>query len=143
RFIKRLQPDTSFYLDGSFSVKTSNHRSKLRFGWSFLRATRKSKRCEKKFMRLNQVCNPEGFEYRYQKGLVAGQAFLNEVLNTPYSYLTKDTIDIVCHSMGYAYSLGLLETLKGKIVLGKIYILAPENGSYQGMDWNLFEEAWQ
>ena len=37
RFIKRLNPDTSFYLDASFSVKTSNHASKLKFGLSYIR----------------------------------------------------------------------------------------------------------
>jgi len=142
RFIQRLKPDTSFYLDGSFPVRTSNHRSKLGFGWSYIRSVNK-RLSNKKYKRLNQLSNPEGFDYRYSRGVLVGKAFLNEIRNTPNSYLTKDTIDIVCHSMGYAYTLGLLETLKDQVVLGKLYFLAPENAGYKGMDWNQFEEVWQ
>lgn len=143
RFIQRLHPDTSFYLDGSFSVKTSNHYSKLKFGWSYIRSVHAGKRASAHYSRLNQKSNTAGFDYRYQKGITAGFAFLNQIQNTPKSYLVKDTIDFVCHSMGYAYTLGLIETIKDYVVLGKIYLLAPENGGYKGMDWNLFEEAWQ
>jgi hypothetical protein len=142
RFIKRLNPDTSFYLDGSFPVKTSNHHSKLGFGWSYIRSVNA---CisNRKYKRLNQVSNPEGFDYRYSRGVLVGKAFLNEIHNTPNSYLTKDTVDIVCHSMGYAYTLGLIETIKESIVLGKFYMIAPENAGYKGLDWNRFEEVWQ
>lgn len=142
RFIKRLNPDTSFYLDGSFPVRTSNHHSKLGFGLSYIRSVN-SRTSNKKYKRLNQVSNPEGFDYRYSRGVLAGKAFLNEIHNTPNSYLVKDTIDIVCHSMGYAYTLGLLETLRGQIIPGKLYLLAPENAGYRGLDWNTFEQVWQ
>lgn len=142
RFIKRLDPDTSFYLDGSFPVKTSNHRSKLGFGWSYIR-TVNARISSKKYSRLNQRSNPEGFDYRYSRGVLVGKAFLNQIHNTPKSYLTKDTIDIVCHSMGYAYTLGLIETIKEYVVLGKFYLIAPENAAYKGLDWNSFEEVWQ
>ncbi len=142
RFIKRLNPDTSFYLDASFPVSTSNHHSKLGFGWSYLRSVH-SRISNKKYTRLNQISNPEGFDYRYSRGVIAGKSFLNEIRNTPNSYLVKDTIDIVCHSMGYAYTLGMLETLKDQVVLGKLYFLAPENAGYKGLDWNKFEEVWQ
>ncbi len=142
RFIKRLNPDTSFYLDGSFPVRTSNHHSKLGFGWSYLRSV-SSRISNKKYKRLNLISNPEGFDYRYSRGVLAGKAFLNEIRNTPNSYLVKDTIDIVCHSMGYAYTLGMLETLRDQVVFGKLYLLAPENAGYRGLDWNQFEEVWQ
>lgn len=142
RFIKRLDPDTSFYLDGSFPVRTSNHRSKLGFGWSYIRSVNK-RLSNKKYNRLNLVSNPEGFDYRYSRGILVGKAFLNQIRNTPNSYLVKDTIDIVCHSMGYAYTLGMIDALKDQIVLGKFYLLAPENAGYKGLDWNTFEEVWQ
>lgn len=142
RFIRRLNPDTSFYLDASFPVSTSNHRSKLGFGWSYLRSVN-SRVSNKKYKRLNLASNPEGFDYRYSRGVLVGKALLNQIRNTPNSYLVKDTIDIVCHSMGYAYALGLLETLKGQVVFGKLYFLAPENAGYKGLDWNQFEEVWQ
>nr|WP_294861099.1 hypothetical protein [uncultured Fluviicola sp.] len=142
RFIKRLEPDTSFYLDGSFPVRTSNHQSKLGFGLSYIRSVT-ARSSNKKYKRLNLVSNPEGFDYRYSRGVLVGKAFLNEIHNTPNSYLTKDTIDIVCHSMGYAYTLGLIETIKDQVILGKFYMLAPENAAYKGLDWNKFEEVWQ
>ncbi|MNK55532.1 hypothetical protein D3C87_745450 [compost metagenome] len=142
RFIRRLNPDTSFYLDGSFPVRTSNHHSKLGFGLSYIRSVN-TRTSNKKYKRLNQVSNPKGFDYRYSRGVLAGKAFLNEIHNTPNSYLVKDTIDIVCHSMGYAYTLGLLETIRDHIVPGKLYLLAPENAAYRGLDWNTFEAVWQ
>lgn len=142
RFINRLDPDTSFYLDGSFPVRTSNHRSKLGFGWSYIRSVNK-RTSNKKYNRLNLISNPEGFDYRYSRGIIVGKAFLNQIRNTPNSYLVKDTIDIVCHSMGYAYTLGMIDALKDHVVLGKFYLLAPENAGYKGLDWSIFEEVWQ
>jgi hypothetical protein len=142
RFIKRLNPDTSFYLDGSFPVRTSNHQSKLGFGLSYIRSVN-ARSSNRKYKRLNQISNPEGFDYRYSRGVLVGKAFLNEIHNTPNSYLTKDTVDIVCHSMGYAYTLGFIETIRESVVLGKFYMLAPENAGYKGLDWNRFEEVWQ
>ena len=51
--------------------------------------------------------------------------------------------NIVCHSMGYAYALGMIEVLQGKLPFGSLYILAPENARGGGANWNQFEEVWQ
>ena len=77
------------------------------------------------------------------QGRIAGKALLEALCNSPACQQTIDTIDIVCHSMGYAYALGLIEEIKNKVTFGKIYILAPENASADNVDWNLFEEVWQ
>lgn len=58
----------------------------------------------------------------------------------------NDTLDIVCHSMGYAYALGMIDVLKDKVPFGRFYIIAPENpGSISGDDNNFdkFTEVWQ
>jgi hypothetical protein len=40
-----------------------------------------------------------------------------------------DKVDIVCHSMGFAYASGIIEVLKSaKIPLGRFYIVAPSIG---------------
>ena len=55
----------------------------------------------------------------------------------------KDTLDIVCHSMGYAYMLGFLTQVDSIYNLGKILIIAPETPDFMGYDWNKFQEVWQ
>jgi hypothetical protein len=60
-------------------------------------------------------------------------------------------IDIVAHSMGFAYALGMTEFLKTKILpdangyyFGRFYILAPENAcSAPPFNLSDFEEIWQ
>jgi len=54
-----------------------------------------------------------------------------------------DTLDIVCHSMGYAYALGMIDVLKDSVTFGRFYIIAPENAESGGTDWNVFTEVWQ
>jgi hypothetical protein len=54
--------------------------------------------------------------------------------------------EISTHSMGYAYSTGIIEALKlagFSANFGSYYILAPENARSGGVQWNLFEEVWQ
>lgn len=45
--------------------------------------------------------------------------------------------------MGYAYALGMVDALKGKIPLGHFYIIAPKNAEAGKIDLNDFEEVWQ
>ena len=60
-------------------------------------------------------------------------------------------IDIVAHSFGFAYSLGMTSFLREKIEVdanghrfGRYYILAPENGcSAPKFELTDFEEVWQ
>jgi hypothetical protein len=45
--------------------------------------------------------------------------------------------------MGYAYSLGIIEILRGKIQFGACYILAPENASSGKIVQTEWREVWQ
>jgi hypothetical protein len=52
-------------------------------------------------------------------------------------------LDIVCHSMGYAYALGMIDKLQAeKIKFGRFYIIAPENAG-SGSIPSGFQEIWQ
>ena len=140
---KRLQPDYTYYIDGSMGVKTSSHRSKVGFAWSYLLA-RTFPNSKKAKLILNTRENQIGFQERKEQGKIAGRTYLEMHCRTPlYEQQVKDTFDIVCHSMGYAYMLGFCEELKDNIKFGKCYILAPEGACVDGMEWNLFNEVWQ
>jgi hypothetical protein len=145
RFIDRLNPAASFYIDGSMSIGTSNHKNMFRFAVSMFRSSKflRKHRAKKQYKALNTEPNIPGFETRKASGKFAALTFLTSLCNSPVCIGTKDTIDIVCHSMGYAYTLGFIEALKGKIIFGKIYIIAAENACVDGADWSLFEEVWQ
>ncbi|GAB5417125.1 MAG: hypothetical protein Crog4KO_19910 [Crocinitomicaceae bacterium] len=139
---QRLQPDYTYYIDGSMGVNTSSHRSKIAFGWSYLMA-RAFPNSKKSKLILNTKENPVGFQERKNQGKIAGRTYLEMHCKTPVYEHVKDTFDIVCHSMGYAYVLGFIEEIQDQIELGKCYILAPEGACVAGMDWSLFEEVWQ
>jgi hypothetical protein len=145
RFIDRLSPAESFYIDGSMSIATSNHKNMVRFALSMFRSSKflRKHRAKKQYKALNTEPNIPGFEARKSSGKFAALTFLNARCNSPACLGIKDTIDIVCHSMGYAYTLGFIEELKGKVIFGKIYIIAAESACVDGADWSLFEEVWQ
>jgi hypothetical protein len=145
QFIAKLQPNASFYIDGSFSIRTSVHKNKLKFACSIIRSRFSGKKAKSKrnYKALNQSNNPDGFQERKTKGKLAGEVFLLAKCYTPDCQDTKDTVDIVCHSMGYAYALGFIETIQARVILGNMYIIAPESGNLEGMDWGLFQEVWQ
>lgn len=54
-------------------------------------------------------------------------------------------ISLVAHSMGYAYSLGMIQSLKkcSAISLGNFYVIAPENACSGTVDLSQFENVWQ
>lgn len=139
---QRIQPDLTFYIDGSMGVNTSSHRTKLSFGLSYALAKvfPKSKRSK---LILNTRENSVGFKERKEEGKIAGRTYLEMRCRTPQCEQVKDTFYIVCHSMGYAYALGFCEEIKDNAQFGKCYILAPEGACIDGMDWSLFEEVWQ
>jgi len=144
-FEANLQPEITFYLDGSFPISTSNHRTRLAFGISWLRTklTPRTKASPRIYKRMNTRANVAGFKKRKEEGKLAGETFLLARSLNPYSQDVKDTLDIVSHSMGYAYSLGFLEVVKDKVVLWNMYILSPENAGVEGFDWTLFQHTWQ
>jgi hypothetical protein len=144
-FIRVLQPAQTYYVDASMSVSTSNHKQKRKFLKSWLLASyvfRKQK-ARTDFSRLNRESNSEGFHLRKEQGRIGAKALLAAICNSPACQGVVDTLDIVCHSMGYSYTLGMIEELQGKVIFGKIYILSPENACEDGVDWTQFEEVWQ
>lgn len=144
RYIKRLQTDAAFYLDAHFSVKTSNHRSRIRFGWSWFKSRLFKHSYPKKHPHVfNVKSNIEGFNYRYDQGRIGGEAFLTARCSGINCQETKDTLYIVSHSMGYAYMLGFLDVVKEHVVLQNAYLLAPENATVAAFDWGKFQEVWQ
>jgi len=53
-----------------------------------------------------------------------------------------DTLDIVCHSMGFACALGMIDVMKGQIPFGRFYIIAPEDASAGSVPAG-FTQVWQ
>lgn len=141
--IQRFQPSKTFYISGHHSIKTSSHRSLLNAAKSYL-ITRFIWFKSRRGIGLNHRPNPSGFELRKQNGEECGKNFLRFIQDSIKSNPKFDTLDIVCHSYGYAYTLGFLESVDQVFTLGKILIISPESpqlGAYK--NWNAFEEVWQ
>lgn len=161
-FQQRINPSETYYADGHFSVKTSNYRSILNF-------TRIAQVFPKRCVNLKKhTCywientdirryvvqkshtenvlkmrpNKAGFRYRKEHGQIAGKNLL-EILNELPGYSKNDTLYIVAHSMGFAYSLGMIESVRNKIQLGEFYILAPENANSGTVNRSEWKEVWQ
>ena len=139
--LTRFPGVTPVYFDGHHPVGTSQHRTEFNFAKSyfFSRFCWISKRSR---WVLNKKPNPEGFQLRVKNGQIAGENLLNYFAQKGIP-LEQVKIDMVCHSMGYAYSLGMFDALKSKVSFGKLLILSPENASAQGRDWTYFDEVWQ
>ena len=162
QFQKRLNPDVTYYADGHFSVSTSNYKSMINFSTI---SSSYPKRCvnpknhtchviqEASFMdlilnrsktisQLKMRPNKAGFKLRKTKGRIAGENLL-QLLNEIPEYSRNDTLYIVAHSMGFAYSQGIVEKLRGKIQFGGYYIIAPENGKSGRVIDSEWNEMWQ
>ena len=162
-FKSRINPAESYYADGHFSVSTSNHRSLVDFTtlssiYPARCANSKRHTCkkttvnslktlwfdsEKKTVDLfNLKPNKIGFNEREKNGKIAGRN-LHQIFNELPNNSSNDTLYIVAHSMGYAYALGIIEQLRGKINFGGLYIIAPENASAGSIDMKEWKEVWQ
>lgn len=162
RFQKRLNPSETYYADGHHSVSTTNHRSLINFttlaakypkrcrnpkrhvckksekGWSIF-----GLRTEVNTYELHDLePNEDGFAERKMNGYIAGRN-LYQIFNELPNMSKNDTLYIVSHSMGYAYSLGIIEKLKGKINFGGMYIIAPENPTVGDLKVKEWKEVWQ
>ena len=140
--IKRFPNSKALYLDGHNSIKTSMQKNFFKISASYL-GSRFCWFSKKSRWIINPKENAEGFLIRMKNGAEAGKNYLNLSCNTEKCNTVKDTIDIVCHSFGYAYSIGFIDAIKNKVVFGKILIMAPESANYWGADWTMFEEVWQ
>lgn len=158
-FENRINPEETYYADGHFSVSTSNHGSLV--GFTTL-AGSYPHRCKNED---NHVCkdkgsgflgfgsdktvtlfnlepNTNGFNERKLNGRTAGRN-LFQMFNELPNKSDNDTLFIVAHSMGYAYALGVIEELRGKIEFGGLYIIAPENASSGIVRKDEWNEVWQ
>ncbi len=100
---------------------------------------------------LDTEPNDAGFKTRWENGKIAASDLLVRMASTkrPPNAKVIYNIDIVAHSMGFAYAQGMIEALKShnNITWGSYYIIAPENGcsaAYGKVDpsqWK--EQLWQ
>ncbi|MEY4791830.1 MAG: hypothetical protein RIT34_637 [Bacteroidota bacterium] len=134
---KRFPSAKALYLDAHHPISTSTH---LRMGKA-VRSYIFSRFCwirRKSKWVLNTQPNPNGFDIRVENGAKAGKLLLRYFEENP---ATK--IHVVCHSMGYAYFLGIIDILAPTQTFGKALILSPEAASTASRDWTIFEEIWQ
>ena len=160
KFEKRVNPSETYYADGHFSVSTSNYRSLIHFTQV---STKYPSRCKDP---ENHIClekgqtswfkssnkathrllpnrpNYKGFKTRRENGRIAGLNLLQQLNELPNSS-HNDTLFIVAHSMGYAYALGMIDELRGKINFGGFYILAPENAEAGKINASEWQEIYQ
>lgn len=144
--IDELIPNnTRIYMDGHASVKTSVHRSKIHFAYSYLRI-KSSKGKEKKALKyqlLNQRENSSGYRKRRIQGS-QGAAALDVFLHRNHPlYTAHDTIEVFAHSMGVAYSEGLLENMNPALYYRSYYLLSPEGYKSCVIPQQKFDYVWQ
>ncbi|GAB5417633.1 MAG: hypothetical protein Crog4KO_26180 [Crocinitomicaceae bacterium] len=162
KFAKRLNATATYYADGHHSVATSNHETLIDFtrhsldypkrcknpnrhvcktqksGWKWLGLERNVPTYESQPLEPNV----DGFNQRRENGRIAGRNLL-QLLNEIPSKSDNDTLYIVAHSMGYAYALGIIDKVRGKINFGGFYILAAENAESGEVDQEEWKEIWQ
>jgi hypothetical protein len=142
------------YVDGHHGVGTSNHQSVGQFAEAFGNSLLLKQYCEDYYwvncqnmgrQHLHTFPNISGFNKRASSGAKAAEDLINKI-NQGIIIFNKqtDTLDIVAHSMGYAYAVGMINELKKhNIHFGRFYIIAPENACSGGCDWTMFKEVWQ
>lgn len=164
QFINRIGTRNVAYADGHHSVSTANHLSTAAFTANYAEWQCASTlgialtslispvtgACalyyhNDKLFKLHTQPNNSGFQLRKANGMKAGADLLNKINSGEIKFdIASDTVDIVCHSMGYAYAQGIIEALKmAKFKLGRYYIIAPENPSAGSVNLKDFEEVWQ
>ncbi len=139
RIIERIKPNEVYYADGHHSVATSNYGSLFNFAKAvaeYPKACKGMHRCKyaktangKQIETLKMLpfkANKPGFNLRRKNGRIAGKN-LFQLLNEVPGNSGNDTLFIVAHSMGYAYALGIIESMRDKCVFGECYVFAPEN----------------
>lgn len=135
--INRFTSTTAVYFDAHHPLSTSTHRTKLRVAKSYLFSRFCWLRKDSRWV-LNKEINANGFQERVENGRLAALELKKYLLTHPTNQL-----HFVCHSMGYAYMLGMIDVLAEENSFGKALILSPEGANTQGRDWSLFEEVWQ
>lgn len=154
-FMRRRSAIRSFYANGHMGIATSNHRTAENFLLSLKSTNPKMDIPALVGLKLpptppylNTRPNVEGFRERLNNGRIAGLRFV-EILREE-GYAAGDTLDIVAHSMGFAYAQGMIEVIEDAISaktlyihLGGYYIIAPENGCSGEVNPGHWDEIWQ
>ncbi len=157
QFINRIGTKNVVYADGHHSIITSNHNiesdpvtSQEYFMGNLAQSKAAKLAADLKnyplpTFTLHTNGNSSGFSTRRTNGTKAGDDLIVKLEQGEFDFnKLEDSIDIVAHSMGYAYALGIIDKLKMKgYSLGRFYIIAPENGCGGSTDWNTFSEVWQ
>lgn len=171
-FIERLNTGNVWYADGHASITTSNHNvwggaatGQLGFTGNMIHSASSGNLVYAtlalhpdwyhdfdRTLSLHTEANVEGFNTRRQSGKIAGEDIIRKIKNGTMLVerdaqgLITSKLDIVAHSMGYAYALGIVDAIKGsdvKIQMGRFYIIAPENACSGQISLSDFEEVWQ
>ena len=154
QFMNRIGTNQAVYADGHHSVATSNHGSVQSYGAANLKSEIAKEICSLPGIN-GQVCHQSdylhtapnllGFSKRQGSGENAAQDLITKINQGMYIFnKNTDTLDIVSHSMGYAYAVGMIKKLKQEgIKFGRFYIIAPENAMCGGDNWAKFTEVWQ
>jgi len=84
-----------------------------------------------------------GFNIRVAGGRESGNDILNKIKQGLISIDKQTPIDVVSHSMGFAYSLGVIEVLQqAGYKISWVYCIAPENPSAGYVPQNI-DKIWQ
>jgi hypothetical protein len=144
QFLQRIGSKNAMYADGHHSIITSNHLTQVIFTGS-MSSSLHGIINPLASVTLSTVPNPAGFATRQSYGKVAAQDFVTKMnAGTIKFNKNTDTLDVVAHSMGFAYAQGMIETLRqAGVKIKRYYIIAPENGCTGTIDFNSFDEVWQ
>ncbi|MCW3076136.1 MAG: hypothetical protein JWO32_745 [Bacteroidetes bacterium] len=153
QFMNRIQTRAAVYADGHHTVGTSNHNSTAKYSAANLVSKQAKGSCilfgDGPMCHVNEYLhttpNIGGFLKRQNNGDEAGKDFIRKINSGELLFdVNTDTLDIVAHSMGYAYAVGMINRLKSVgVKFGRCYILAPENAGSGSTDWGIFREVWQ
>ena len=173
-FTGRLKPKHITYMSGHDDIGTSNHRTIGAFMeslYSWLSITERyyipvgtntypnllpidnPKYHDNNLLILNTDPNPAGFNQRRQNGKARAKDYIDFIKSKcqrDKDGLVSDTVDVVCHSMGFAHALGIIDEIKNAmksdlkgLKLGGFYIFAPENASCGSVNLSDWLEVWQ
>lgn len=149
-FMNRIGTKKAVYADGHHGIITSNHLTQDLFLESLLssktaKIAYQTSGSTLQYVLLSKTKNLGGFQVRINNGKIAAQDMLDKMADGRISFdKQNDTLDIVAHSMGFAYAQGMIEKFKqNNIKLGRYYIIAPENACSGSVTINDFEEVWQ